>query len=183
MRILGASLAFILAAGCGSESTTPSVEQEEVEMLADNIAYTMTHFLTHDGVRTAVAVSDTAYFHLNEGVWNLVGVDVVFYDPNGVESGRVTSETGDYFNETGEFVARGNVVLTSSQQGQDRRLETQALHYDMRSDSLWTDVPFTLHDAGEVSTGTSFRSDSKLTTWTVTGARTQSTVGDGGLSF
>lgn len=168
---------------CGASSTTPSAT-ESFEMDADQVAFQVRQTLTNDGVRTAILNSDTAYIYERERRLDLVGVEVLFFNEIGEEAGTLTSRTGDYNIDSGAFIARGDVVLVTRSPAGQRRLETEELLYDVRADSLASDTPFTLHEDGRVSRGTSFRSDSRFRTWIVTGAQTQGSVpAEGGITF
>jgi len=175
---------LLLLSACGQESTTPSADAEAFNLPGNNVLFGLEQKILQDGVVTSVLVSDTAYEHQDARRFELIGVNVTFFTEQGVEAGRLTSQTGEYDLAIGVFVARDNVVLiTSSAQG-GRHLETEELHYNLRADELWTDKPFTLLQNGRTTTGTSFRTDARFTTWEVTGAEGQSTVsGDGGIRF
>lgn len=181
-RLLALLAAATLAA-CGDASTSPSAT-EGYEGTADQVAFQVRQTLTNEGVRTAILNSDTAYIFERDRRLDLVGVEVLFFNEIGEQAGTLTSKTGDYNIDSGAFIARGDVVLVTSGPSGERRLETEELLYDVRADSLASRTPFTLHEDGRVSRGTSFRSDSKFRTWIVTGAQTEGAVpAGGGLSF
>lgn len=171
--------------GCRSESTTPSAIADPGELPADNVIYGLRHVMTKDGVRTGNLHGDTAYVFERDRRLDIVGVRLVFFGESGEQTGTLTSATGEYQIATGSFVARGNVVLITQEEGGTRRLETEELHYDVREDQLWSDVPFVMIHAGRTTRGTSFRSDSGFDNWSVTEARTAGGAADGGrgISF
>lgn len=177
-------LVALLAGGCSEESTTPSATTEEFDLPADQVAWDISQNLTTDGIRTATLVADTALIYERERRMDLMGVNVVFYNEAGGEAGHLTSDKGDYNMETRAFVARGNVVLRTQTPAGDRLLETEELNYETQVDSLYTTRPFKMTENGRVSSGTSFNTNSKFTTWRVTGVQTETPVeGDAGLSF
>jgi LPS export ABC transporter protein LptC len=171
-RIFIPMLAALLAA-CGNESTTPAPVTDASELPADNIIQGLRHVMTKDGVRTGVLNSDTAYLYETGRRLDLRDVRLEFFNEVGAQTGTLTSETGEYDVGTGSFVARGNVVLITQGQDGERRLETEELHYDVPGDRLWSDQPFVLNQNGRVTRGTSFRSDARFQSWSVTEARTE----------
>jgi len=176
--------AVFLLGGCGQDATTPSAEVDRFELPADQVGVGVRQVLTQDGVRSAVLVSDTAYIYEEDRNLDLRGVRLTFFGDAGQEAGELTSDAGNYSMDTGQFVARGNVVLITEGPNGERRLETEQLIYDVRTDSLSTYTPFTLHEAGRVSRGQSFRADAQFRTWEVTGAQTEAPVGGSSdLSF
>ncbi len=160
----------------------PSASSDAFDLPADYVFFGARTKLSADGVVTAVLTSDTAYFHEDSRQYDLIGVDVVFYTEQGLESGTLSSSTGDYQERDGVFIARGNVVLITQGPDGPRHLETEELHYLLEGDRIWTDSPFTLLEAGRTTRGTSFRTDSNFQTWEVTGVETRGTV-DGGIRF
>jgi LPS export ABC transporter protein LptC len=176
MMMIG--LALPLLGACGG-STTPSDVADASQLPADQVVFGVDHNMTLEGIRTGVLLSDTAYLYESGSRMDLMGVELRFFADNGLETGVLTSETGEYDTRSGAFVARGNVVLITQGPQGERRLETEELHYDVEADRLWSDVAFVLHEDGGTTTGKSFRSDSEFRNWTVTGAETQGGVRSG----
>jgi LPS export ABC transporter protein LptC len=184
MRWIVLIMAALLATGCEEEATTPSAPAEAFSLPADKVADGIRQVITNEGIRKALLYSDTAYIYDSERTLDLRGVRVTFYGETGAEAGNLTSERGDYNMESGHFVARGNVVLLTEGQAGERRLETETLIYDVQTDSISSNTPFTLREGERVSRGTSFRSDAQFLTWEVTGAQTEAVVGEsGGVAF
>jgi LPS export ABC transporter protein LptC len=181
-------IVIVLAAGaaaCGSQTTTPSAVTDAEGLPADNVILGVEHNMTNEGIRTGVLHSDTAFLYESSRRMDLRGVRIQFYGDTGVETGTLTSTTGEYDVGTGSFVARGDVVLITDGPDGERRLETEELHYDVERDRLWSDVPFVMREGGAITRGTSFRSDSQFRTWSVTGAETEGGIPQGrsGVSF
>lgn len=178
-------LALGLTAACGSQSTTPSAVADAVHLPADQVIYGLRHNMTKEGIRTGVLTGDTAYVYESERRLDLRGVRLQFFNDSGRETGTLTSKTGDYNISTGAFVARDDVVLITEGPEGSRRLETEELHYDVQGDQLWSDMAFQLTENGRTTRGTSFRSDSRFRTWSVTNARTEGGLpqSGGGISF
>lgn len=168
--LAGACLA--VAAGCGSDSTTPAVLADSSNLPVENMILGVNHNMTKDGVRTGVLVSDTAFLLDSSRKMDLRNVSLQFFSDNGAPSGTLTSETGEYDVTTGSFVARGDVVLVTGGPEGTRHLETEELHYDVNVDRLWSEVPFVMREGGRTTRGQSFRSDAEFRNWSVTGAET-----------
>jgi LPS export ABC transporter protein LptC len=177
-------LLVALLGACGSDSTTPSASADAFDLPADQVLYHVQHVVTNAGVKTALLNGDTALVYEQARRFDLTGVELLFFNEQGVQIGSLTSRSGEYQPSAGVFVARDNVVLVTDGPNGERRLETENLHYDIKGDLLRSETPFVFHEDGRTSRGTSFTSNSKFTTWEVTGARTQGEVsGDPGLSF
>ena len=183
-RFLLLCTALLTVAACADQATTPSAGAEAFDIRSANVIIGGNMRMLRDGILTAHMIADSAYVYEDGRPWDLVTVKATFYTEQGVEAGTLTSETGEYDMTEGVFVAHGDVVLTTVSPGSGRRLETEVLHFNVQQDELWTDSPFTVQEEGRITTGTSFRSDSKFRTWHVTGATTQGAVsGDGGIRF
>jgi LPS export ABC transporter protein LptC len=184
-RFLGLCLTAVLFAACGNQSTTPAAVVGAADLVADNVFYGITHRMTNNGIRTGELRGDTAYLYEADRRMDLHGVNLTFFDEVGRQTGTLTSQTGEYRMDTGSFIARGNVVLVTQEPEGTRRVETEALYYDVGGDQLWSDVDFVMTRGSQVTRGSSFRSDARFETWSVTNARTEGGVpqGSGGVSF
>lgn len=184
-RFLILALPFLGAVACGGDATVPATVTDPAQLPADQVIYGLRHVMTKDGVRSAVLNGDTAYLQEEGRRFDLVGVELFFFTESGVQSGKLTSTSGEYSMSDGSFIARGNVVLITEGANGNRRLETEELHYDVSADQLWSDVPFVLTEGGRVTRGESFRSDAEFDSWSVTGAQTDGGLpqGTGGISF
>lgn len=150
----------LAAAGCTDESTTPSAVADASNMKADQVVYGLRQVATKEGVRTAELNADTAYLFEDSRRYELVGVRIRFFNVNGVETGTLTSRTGDYDLSSGAFVGRGNAVLVQQTPSGEKKLQTDELHYDVQNGQLWSDKPFVLNEpGGRVTRGASFRTD------------------------
>lgn len=188
MRSFVFALSLSLAlAGCGSESTTPAAVTDASQLPADQLIEGLRHNMTKDGIRSGVLEADTALLFETGRKLDMRVVELQFFGESGRQTGTLTSETGVYDISTGNFVARGDVVLvTQGPNGEERRLETDELHYDVKGDRLWSDQPFVLTEGGRVTRGQRFRSDASFQTWEVTGAKTEGGLpqaGTSGISF
>ena len=66
------------------------------------------------------------------------------------------------------LTARGEVVLVVP--FQERRLETEELHYDPELNQLWSDSAFVMNEEGRERAGSSFRSDLEFRDFVVQGS-------------
>jgi LPS export ABC transporter protein LptC len=184
-RLVCLCVTAVLVSACGNQSTTPAAVAGAADLVADNVFYGVTHRMTNNGIRTGELRGDTAYLFEADRRMDLHGVNLTFFDEAGRQTGTLTSQTGEYRMDTGSFIARGNVVLVTQEPEGTRRVETEELHYDVGGDQLWSDVDFVMTRGAQVTRGSSFRSDARFETWSVTNARTEGGApqGSGGVSF
>jgi LPS export ABC transporter protein LptC len=147
--------------------------------------YGMNLKLTENGVLKADLYGDTAFTRPNTEVTELRGVKLTFYDDQGKKPGKLTSKTGEYDARTGIMIARGNVVLiTHNDEGQERIIKSEELHYDQRGDRVWSDRETIIDEAGRHAVTDGFTSDTRFTN--MRGKNAKSTgirvnAGEGGL--
>lgn len=183
--ILPVCIAVAAAAGCEQRSTTPPATADVTRLPADQVIYGTEHVMTRNGVRTALLEGDSAYLQDNNNRFEIHGVHLKFFAENGRETGDLTSHEGEYEVGEGLFVAKGDVVLVTQGPSGPRRLETEELHYRVQGDELWSDEPFVMHEGGRTTRGTSFRSDAKFQSFSITEAKTEGGLPEpeGGVSF
>lgn len=180
---LSALLATLVlaTAACQQKSTTPTATTAAGEMAADQIIYGLQHTMTTNGVRTAVLHGDTALVQQDGRRFDLTGVRLEFFDSLGHVSGNLTSESGEYRVDTGDFTARGSVVLVTKGADGQRRLTTEELRFEPNRDQVWSPVPFVLTQNGQTTRGKSFRSDTRFRNLTV--EKAQGAVPGGAITF
>jgi LPS export ABC transporter protein LptC len=160
MRGSGALSAFTILAvagimACEDPGARPTATIQAPDS-ADQVLEGFSHYVTTDGIRRSRVEADTAYFYEATQVTNLANPRVTFYDLKGVESSTLTSKRGVYRWQDGSMEANDNVVVVSPD---GRRLATQRLRYDSRSNQISTDQHFTFDRGEEHLEGNSFRSD------------------------
>ena len=76
-------------------------------------------------------------------------------------------------------------MLITRSEGAGRRLETEELHYDTSTEEIWSDSTWVLDEGGQVSRGSSFRSDVSGESWTAVGLESEdiSTGSSGEFDF
>ena len=146
------------ASACEENGDTPVVAEELTELNADNVVYGMTQILTREGVREAVVEADTAYFYQDSSAVRLRGVRMTLFEEDGAERARVVARRGRLEPRRREMVGRDEVVLTITGE-EERRIETDELHYSSTQDRIWSDTYTVMEEGGEVTCGTAFRSD------------------------
>lgn len=156
--ILGA--VFALAA-CGSGNSGQIAGAEYENMAADQVMFDVRHYITANGIRQALLYADTAYFYEDSARIDLRVVRLILFHSSGQEAAELTSEKGELQTRTEAMSAYGNVVLITRED--DRRIETEELHYDPQLDRIWSDVATTMTENGRQVRGDGFTSDGKLT--------------------
>ena len=173
----------LLLGACEQSSTTPSATANTDTMVAKTVLYSVHHVMTRDGVRSSVLDGDTSYVYDGSETLFLAGVHLQFFDANGALSGTLTSRKGEYDVAGGLFVARENVVLVTQDPAGERRIVTEELSYNVKSDELWTDKAFVMTQNGRTTRGTSFKSNGKFSNWVVTNAETTGGLPTEGTDF
>ena len=178
-------LAAWLLTGCQQGSTAPSDIANADSLPAENVLFGVHHVTTRDGVRSSELEGDTAYQYDGTNTLFLTGVRLKFYTESGAESGTLTARKGEYDPSGGLFVAREDVVLNTRDANGPRRIETEELSYQVKTDELWTENPFVMTQGERVTRGTRFRTDGKFTNWDVSNAETTGGLPteDSGVSF
>lgn len=162
MTALGSAMLVGLAAllsACGDDAQAPVAAADVQEIAADYITYEMEQYLTRDGVRSGVVLSDSAYVYDDSASVRLFGVEMILYDESGTgtEKARVTSLHGRLNQRTEEMTAWGDAVLEVRDQG--LKVESPELHYDPGQNQIQSDSATTMTLDGAVSRGSCFRSD------------------------
>ena len=179
-------LAFALGLGaCQQEATGPAAVGDTSALPQENVLYGVHHVMTRNGVRSSVLDADSAYSREESNSLDLMGVRLSFFTETGVESGTLTSKTGTYNMSVGEFNARDSVVLVTRTPNGTRRIETEALNYNVKTDILSSDVPFVMREGGRTTRGSRFRSEGRTGSVSISDAETSGGLpeSESGLSF
>ena len=152
---LSAFSALTALVACQQEAIRPTIVIEASDT-ADQVLYSMEHYITDQGVRRSKVEADTAYIYQATQTAEMRGVRVTFYDPNGNVTSTVTADSGTYLIRDGSMHARGNVVAVTPD---GRTLRSAELKYDSRKQEISSDKPF-VYDRGEQHLqGNGFTSD------------------------
>jgi LPS export ABC transporter protein LptC len=171
-----AGLALLALGACEREETAPVIASDLVAMEADNVLYSMTHYMTRDGLREALVEADTAYSWQDSTRVDMRNVRLVVYGDAGEEKAVVTARNGYLDPETRQMFAQGEVVLTIFDG--DRIVESEELNYNPDQDRIWSDMPTVMREGNQVLEGTGFDSDTQFQNLRVRNARTR-----GGIRF
>lgn len=181
MRMLSAlPLIGMLALGACEEAVQPQIATESSSA---QVTYGMNLKITEEGRLKADLYADTAVTPAGETRSQLTGVKLTFYNP-GEPPGNLTSKTGEYDQQTGIMVARGNVVLLAPAEKGMRTIKSEELHWDQRGDRVWSQKPTSITQEGQTLYTKDFTSNARFTNVSGTDARTSGVkVGDGGVRF
>jgi LPS export ABC transporter protein LptC len=104
--------------------------------------------------------ADSGYAMPGAGTARLCGVHLVVRDSLGRTVAEVTAAAGEFDADRETVVARGDVVVVMPQQ--QRRLETEELHFAPREDRVWSPTSTLFQEGGVLLTGTGFVADSRF---------------------
>ncbi len=162
-RVSGLACVFasvLLAFGCRGGIKSPPVSAlSALADSADQVMYGARFNLTDQGVLHAQLLADTAYFFDDNTRVELIHVNSTFYTSTGVKNAVLTSRRGTYHTASGMMVARGNVVVTSTD---GRTLKSEELRFDQSRNEIASDSAFVLTEPNRRLQGIGFRSDPNL---------------------
>ena len=151
--MLGASL----AGGCKKDQPVIPTTVSPLADSADQVMSGVSFLLTEAGVRQGRLTADSGFMFENSTRIELRHVHTDFFAKTGEQTGTLTSREGTYLKAQGMLEARDSVVVVSTD-GR-RRLTTQQLRYDERTDSITTDSAYVLTQDENVSRGVGFSTD------------------------
>jgi LPS export ABC transporter protein LptC len=154
--------AFVAATVLGCDSgEDPVSERGYRDLPADHVALDVDNAITEDGSLRARVIADTAYIWEDSAKTLMFPVDLRLYDRTGGETAHLTADEGEHDSRTNKMVARGNVVLITTEG--DRRVLTEELHYDPRAGRIWSDVHTVMFEGESRLEGSGFRANSDMT--------------------
>jgi LPS export ABC transporter protein LptC len=160
--VVAAAAAFALAAllaACADGSV--EVQENGFRSLpADQVVFQLETDIKDLGILRARLHADTAHVWEDEARTVMFPVDLKLYDENGVQTAHLTAREGEMDTRTDKMVARGNVVLVSSQG--DRQILTEELHYAPRTGQIWSEVHTVYIEGQARMEGEGFRADDRL---------------------
>jgi LPS export ABC transporter protein LptC len=155
-----AALAALLLAACNG-TTAPHLGDYE-PLPADNVMIGVEHMMTSNGVRQSILRSDTTLAFNDSATYQLRGVNLIMYTPEGAVRARLTARSGELDQATNRMVARGSVVLTVEGPN-GRTVWSEELHYDPQQKRIWSDVRTrTVTTRGEELIGEGFTADDQF---------------------
>jgi LPS export ABC transporter protein LptC len=148
----------VMLPSCEGEAPVVVLPEGENFFGADGIIMGGTTLITDpEGIRTARLQFDTAFQWSDSTHQMLRGVHLTVFNDDGSQRATVTALRGRFDPNFESLTANGNVMLTVP--SDDRRLETEELHYDPQFEELWSDSAFVMVEGGERYEGTAFTSD------------------------
>lgn len=154
-------LSFALVAGaaaCTKPGTRPPIGSTLADS-ADQVMYGARFNMTEQGVLRAQLAADTAYFFDDNTRVELRHPITTFFTTAGQKNAVLTARRGTYRTQTGEMVARGDVVVNSED---GRRLRSEELKYTQSHNEISSDSAFVLTEPTRRLEGIGFRSDPNL---------------------
>lgn len=158
-RAAGTVVVAALLVGCGDGSDAVAGSGFR-SLPADQVVLDLETDIKDLGILRARLHADTAYIWEDSAKTLMFPLDLKLYDGNGGEAAHLTAREGELDSRTNAMVARGNVVLVTTDQ--NRRILTEELHYDPRSGTIWSDVHTVFHDGDSTMEGAGFRSDDQM---------------------
>lgn len=160
-------VAFALAA-CNGAKPAPTAGAGFRTLPSDQVIVGFEQYVTEAGAKRAIMVGDTAFIFEDSTLAKVHNANLTMFDDKGAVMARLTSKTGDVNSATQAMVARGNVVLVTTDAG---TIETEELHYEPQSHRLWSNVHTVQHlKNGGTMTGSGFTADDKFQNVQVTNA-------------
>jgi LPS export ABC transporter protein LptC len=180
IRIMAVAAAA-LAAAC--ERAPTNAATGTIDANASQVTYDMNMRVTENGVLKADLFADTAITPLGESRTQLKKVRLTFFNP-GEPPSKLTSKTGEYDQNSGAMIARGDVVLLVPGDKGMRTIKSEELHWDQKGDRVWSEKVTTITEAGQTLVTQGFNSNAKFTNVQGNNARvTGVQVGQGGIRF
>lgn len=162
MRRLVPGLAIVATVGalsaCHSDKVAPKVGGSLADS-ADQVMYGTRFNLTSQGVLRAELMGDTAFFFDDNTRIELSHPTVTFFTTTGAKNAVLTARHGQYRTQSGEMIARGDVVVNSVD---GRRLTSPELKFDQNHNEISSDSAFVLTEPDRRLAGIGFRSDPNL---------------------
>ncbi|HUG40992.1 MAG TPA: LPS export ABC transporter periplasmic protein LptC [Longimicrobiales bacterium] len=151
--------ALLTATACGREEG-PVSGRDFQDLPADQVMFDAGHDIRDMGTLRARLHADTAYVFEDSARTLWRPVDLKLYDADGAQTAHLTSLEGTLDMRTNRMVARGSVVLVTTEG--HRRILTEELHYDPSTGRIWSDVPTVVFEDETRLEGQGFSSDEDM---------------------
>jgi LPS export ABC transporter protein LptC len=132
-----------------------------LDLPADQVVFDLDTDIKDLGVLRARLHADTAHIWEDSAQTLMFPLDLKLYDDDGGEAAHLTAREGQLDSRTNKMVARGEVVLVTTDG--DRRILTEELHYDPRSKRIWSDVHTVFFEGDSRMEGAGFQADDQMT--------------------
>ena len=162
------TLLLLALAACEVEAPVATTTDVDSFLGADGVIMGgVTTISNPEGIRTARLHFDTAFQWSDSTHQALRGVHLTVFSEDGSERATITSLRGTFEPLAERLTAIGEVVLVVPLE--DRRLETEELHYDPEQNQLRSDSAFVMIEEGQRREGSSFTSDLEFRNFVVRG--------------
>ena len=159
--VMSALVAVIAAGACNKDQEVVPTVQSPLADSADQVLSGIEFLLTSGGVLQGKLAADSGFMFENSTRIELRHVKTDFFTKTGDSTGTLTSREGTYLKAQGSLEARDSVVMVSTD-GR-RRLTTEQLRYDERTNLITTDSAYVLTQEGQVHRGIGFSTDPDIT--------------------
>ena len=160
--LIGAGVIAVAGACAKDEAPIPKTQSPLADS-ADQVLSGVGFLLTNAGVQQGKLEADSGFMFENSTRIELRHVKTDFFTKTGEQTGTLTSREGTYRKSQGMLEARDSVVVVSTD-GR-RRLTTQQLRYDERTNLITTDSSYVLTQDGDVSRGAGFVTNPDFTSF------------------
>jgi LPS export ABC transporter protein LptC len=162
---------------CAEPADDPVASQQAQAQRADQVMYGVKQHISSAGIRRGLLNADTAFVFEDSGRVEIRKVKLEMYNEAGGRAADLTSRAGTLDTRTQGMIARGSVVLQTSD---GKRIETEELHYDPNAHRVWSTVKTTMIANGAPLTGDGFSADDQMRNIQVTRPRGRVSGGSGG---
>ena len=159
-HLTAAGAALAILAACDGQRISADRPPKTAADSADQLLYNASTVLTANGVRRGDMRGDTVGTFESMTRFRFRRIEVRFTTPIGRPLAVLTAPFGDYWLATGTLVAADSVTVVSDSSG--RRLEAEALRYDVARNQLVSHSSFTAKSGTRSLTGVGFTSDPGL---------------------
>ncbi len=156
-----------VAAACNDSSGTAPKTSDDTVLpdSAEQGLWGNTTMLTANSIAKGRLLSDVMYVYESGNRFELLSVNVTFFDSLGAEDGVMTAKEGTYNQRLNRLEVRGDVVIVREN---GTRLETPKLVYDQLRNQIFSDTTFVLNQPPRRQlSGIGFESDPQLTQFRV----------------
>ena len=158
-RVLLLAALATAGAACVSQED-PTSERDFRDLPADQVMLDLDTDIKEMGSLRARLHADTAYLWEDSARIRMFPVDLKLFDEHGAQTAHLTADQGELDSNTNRMIARGNVVLVTTEG--DRRVLTEELHYDPRPGRVWSDVHTVLIEGETRLEGAGFRANADM---------------------
>lgn len=161
-------LIWMFLSGCGKKSRVTVSPQNPVSRteMPNQEGWNSSITLTRAGKKQAVIrYGHMAEYENRKMAFFDQGVEVHFYDTEGRHTTRLTSERGEYDQNTEDVASEGNVVVVSDT---GITMQTSRLRWSNQTEKIITDDPVTVTNRnGDILNGLGFESNADLSHWVI----------------